>query len=342
MKKNVFSILIILSALFIACEDESFDNIDAKKSIFSDTISAFEGDYLANQCNANAGSDIVSFIIDIEGEQVILKEFDGISVNKTFNISNGNISYEDNKIRVLGELVDNEPMFTITYFDNPYCIIDFTIRDLFRFKGEYKLKSVSSNEEIILRVRNLINGNVILESLNNDSIEEFFLITKDKIEINVGEFEISGKLENATPVFEAFKKQERYFQLLELPKSVGLKALANKKFVSSENGKKPIIANRDMLNSWEVFEIIQVDRNIIALKANNGKYVSSENGLRSMTANRNWIGAWEQFELEFSSDDILSLKANNGKYVSSENGQKPIIANRNKIGLWEKFMIVVK
>ena len=77
---------------------------------------------------------------------------------------------------------------------------------------------------------------------------------------------------------------------------VALKA-SNGKYVSSENGSKPMTANRTKIGRWERFEMEELANGDVAFKANNGKYISSERGSKPATANRSNIGTWERFRL---------------------------------------------
>jgi len=116
---------------------------------------------------------------------------------------------------------------------------------------------------------------------------------------------------------------------------------SNNKYISSENGKKPIISNRREIGEWEKFIVVNAGNGRIALKANNGKYVSSEDGKAPMTANRNQIGSWEKFKVISAGNGRIALKANNDKYVSSEDGKSPMKANRSRRGSWEKFKVYI-
>ncbi|WP_298538762.1 hypothetical protein [uncultured Aquimarina sp.] len=115
----------------------------------------------------------------------------------------------------------------------------------------------------------------------------------------------------------------------------------NGRYVSSENGKKPIIANRTRIGSWEKFIVVDAGNGKIALKGNNGKYLSSENGKKAMHCNVRHLGAWQKFKVIQLGNGKIALKGSNGKYVSSENGKKPMNCNRSRIGSWEKYKVKV-
>ncbi|WP_010178619.1 peptidase [Aquimarina agarilytica] len=115
----------------------------------------------------------------------------------------------------------------------------------------------------------------------------------------------------------------------------------NSRYISSENGVKPITSNRNKIGHWEKFKIVNAGNGMIALKGNNGRYISSENGKKFMTANRKFIGWWEKFRIIKLRDGNYALKGTNGRFVSSENGKKPLTCNRKHIGPWEKFSIKI-
>ncbi len=113
----------------------------------------------------------------------------------------------------------------------------------------------------------------------------------------------------------------------------------NGKYVSSENGNKPMNCNRGRVGGWERFTVVDAGGGKIALKGNNGKYVSSEGGNKPINCNRNRIGSLEKFELVSRGGNKYAIKDKNGRYMSSENGNKAMNWNRTRIGSWEEFII---
>ena len=116
---------------------------------------------------------------------------------------------------------------------------------------------------------------------------------------------------------------------------------AHLQYVSAEpNGN--VIANRNVVNDWEKFELIPTgELYTYALKAkSNGRYVSFEPNGR-VVADRISIGSWEKFMLYNGGDNrIYVLQAlSNGRYVSA-NGGKELVANSYVAGSWERFVIV--
>lgn len=114
------------------------------------------------------------------------------------------------------------------------------------------------------------------------------------------------------------------------------------KYVSSENGTMPVIADRNYVGGWEHFTVIDVGNGKVALQGNNDRYVSSENGIANMTCNRESVGDWEQFEwVTLGGSNAFALKGNNNLYVSSENGSKPLTCSREGVGGWEQFNYII-
>lgn len=110
----------------------------------------------------------------------------------------------------------------------------------------------------------------------------------------------------------------------------------NGKFVSSENGGRPIRCNRNSVLGWEKFFVQQDQFGQIGLKGTGG-FVSSENGQDRMRSNRNGIGNWERFSWIRLPNNQVTLKGIGG-FVSSENGSDAgMVSNRTRIGAWERF-----
>uniref|UniRef100_A0A914Y796 Uncharacterized protein n=1 Tax=Panagrolaimus superbus TaxID=310955 RepID=A0A914Y796_9BILA len=70
------------------------------------------------------------------------------------------------------------------------------------------------------------------------------------------------------------------------------------KYLSSENGEKPMTCHRTSANDWELFEMIwsnDNDERTLSLKGNNGKFVSIGNGNEPMWCKSGEIGDTEKF-----------------------------------------------
>ena len=125
---------------------------------------------------------------------------------------------------------------------------------------------------------------------------------------------------------------------------ISIKAVANGRFVSADdNGKRPLIANKNFAGSWETFKMKKYpDGYITLMSLSNNKYVTAENyGNSPLIANRDIALEWELFLLISNSDGTYSFQAKvNSKYVCADYfGLVPLKANKNHIQGWEKFYI---
>lgn len=128
---------------------------------------------------------------------------------------------------------------------------------------------------------------------------------------------------------------------------VALRALANGRWVSAENGgSAPLIANRTAIGAWERFDLAVLSGDSVALRAQaNGRYVCADAaGALPLISNRDAVGSWETFTLIRNVDGTISLRAQaNDRIVTAESaGAAPLIANRTAIGPWEKFDLVTQ
>lgn len=112
---------------------------------------------------------------------------------------------------------------------------------------------------------------------------------------------------------------------------------ANNQYVSSEEGKSPMLCNRLSAQGWEHFVVVNVGDGKVALM-NQGKFVSSENGEKPITCNRPTIGAWEKFDWVKNTDGSVSLRGSNGRFISNENGAA-MTCNRQQAYAYESFFI---
>jgi hypothetical protein len=132
----------------------------------------------------------------------------------------------------------------------------------------------------------------------------------------------------------------------------------NGKYVTAgigANQRGELIAWRDNIRPWSIFQMITKERNKIALCAQNKLYVASElyeefRGLPiegELVANKNWIKSWETFHLIDRGNNKVAFRAANGRYVSAigvKDGvivpRPKLIANSNRVEQWEIFEIV--
>ena len=92
------------------------------------------------------------------------------------------------------------------------------------------------------------------------------------------------------------------------------------RYLSSENGQRPMRLDRSEVFSWERFTVVDLGNNYLALQGNNGLYVNSENGERPMTCFTPERKSWEVFRLILVGQRQYILQGNNGRYVSA-NGE---------------------
>jgi hypothetical protein len=77
-------------------------------------------------------------------------------------------------------------------------------------------------------------------------------------------------------------------------------AVANGQYVCAEGGGgREVVANRNEIGPWEMFDIRQLPNGKFAMMASNGQYICAEGGGgREVVANRGEIGPWEMFDRE--------------------------------------------
>lgn len=114
---------------------------------------------------------------------------------------------------------------------------------------------------------------------------------------------------------------------------------SNNKYLSSiKDENNLIVANKDLPQTWEAFNMIELGNGKLAFEVDNGKYLSTrfdKEGLLTHEANE--ILEWETFYLQKVEDDNYLIKSFDGKYLS-RNGDK-FFANTIDEGAAEKFII---
>ncbi|WP_378177272.1 T9SS type A sorting domain-containing protein [Aquimarina sp. SS2-1] len=118
-----------------------------------------------------------------------------------------------------------------------------------------------------------------------------------------------------------------------------IRARTINRYVSSENGVNPMIANRTVVGTWETFEFVPRGGNTYAIRGNNGRYVSIQNTENQLTCNRTSIGSTEEFTLVSLGGDLYGIQGSNGRYVSHERGNRSMRCNRTALRSWEEFII---
>ena len=123
---------------------------------------------------------------------------------------------------------------------------------------------------------------------------------------------------------------------------VSMVSLANGKFVTAEaGGSQPLIANRDAVGPWELFDVVQLSATDVSVRAlANGRFVTAEAaGTQPLIANRSSVGQWETFSVVPTGNGATALfaRADNRWVTAEAAGSQPLIANRTSVGQWEQF-----
>lgn len=111
------------------------------------------------------------------------------------------------------------------------------------------------------------------------------------------------------------------FNWKTMSRKVAIKHKSTNRYLSSENGKKPVAVNRTQKMEWEIFnlEVLKNKRinghDIIKLKGNNGRYISSEKSKKAMTCNRTKAQEWELFYAH-----IINNSGNNHNHDNHDHG----------------------
>ncbi|MER7281748.1 PKD domain-containing protein [Dactylosporangium sp. NPDC000244] len=132
------------------------------------------------------------------------------------------------------------------------------------------------------------------------------------------------------------------FDLVDVGGDVGLRSLANGKFVTVDPGTGRLTANGTVADA---FELVTIDHGAFALRSRRtGKYLSSNDGAAPLTADRAALGPWERFyqlaNYQNSANTVLRAAVNNRYVTTDPHGPQPLIANRNAIGSWETFDVI--
>jgi hypothetical protein len=131
---------------------------------------------------------------------------------------------------------------------------------------------------------------------------------------------------------------------------------SNGQYLSADGGGGgPLVANRNMPGSWEIFNLTDIDGfplqdgHRVILQTNSGLFVCAEGGGgREMSATRPLPSIWETLTIlnadrsngAITPGQRVAFRAFNGQYLSAEGGGGAnVLANRNAIGQWETFTI---
>ena len=102
-----------------------------------------------------------------------------------------------------------------------------------------------------------------------------------------------------------------------------------------------LIANREVVSTWEEFYLKELDEGKYALQAWNGKWVAFEDGDDgdNVVGNRDEISLWERFEMIPIGTNTFALKTWNGAYVSPNSQEGGRLLRSGAIGTNETFTI---
>ena len=126
------------------------------------------------------------------------------------------------------------------------------------------------------------------------------------------------------------------------PKKVFLRAF-NGLFVSAKlHLEKELVADREEVDEWEIFDIFWLGGEKIALRAFNKLFVMAhleQNG--ELLATRPNVQEWETFTVHYLDDDKIALQAFNGLFVSAKlHQQNQLAADREEVDEWETFNLL--
>jgi hypothetical protein len=126
---------------------------------------------------------------------------------------------------------------------------------------------------------------------------------------------------------------------------ITLRSLANNLYVSANCQGCSMIANRQVVSTWETFLVKDMGNGNVALQAlMNNSWVSADcTGTCPLIANRPTPSLWETFQWVDQGNGNVSLKAlDDSRFVCADNaGTSPLIANRATAQGWETFSVTV-
>ncbi len=144
--------------------------------------------------------------------------------------------------------------------------------------------------------------------------------------------ELLGVPEHLTPVL--IKKQAKPVEQQppkETSRKVSLQAWNGRYIYAVGGGGGEVLADRNVIDEWAIFDLIELEGNKIALRAHNDDYLSAERGGErpKITADRPERSRWEAFTLSKLEDDRVRLYTARGPYVSVEdNARGEVVARR--------------
>eukprot|EP01116_Phalansterium_solitarium_P014002 TRINITY_DN3148_c0_g1_i4.p1 TRINITY_DN3148_c0_g1~~TRINITY_DN3148_c0_g1_i4.p1 ORF type:complete len:418 (-),score=50.27 TRINITY_DN3148_c0_g1_i4:258-1511(-) len=103
------------------------------------------------------------------------------------------------------------------------------------------------------------------------------------------------------------------------------------------NGR--VVCNRDVLGSWETFELVSLGADQVALKSAHGAYLCAEPFGR-VVCDRVHRREWETWTVCRLADDQVALRSWHGRYLSAQPDGR-LQANRRDLLAWETFRVPV-
>lgn len=144
-------------------------------------------------------------------------------------------------------------------------------------------------------------------------------------------------------VKQAAKIIERYVEVEVVKKErVALQAFNNLYVMAHLHQNNELLAVRDVINDWEIFDLYWLGNDKVALRAFNGLFVQAnlEKGGQLYATNEG-IQGWETFTIHYLSDNKIALQGYSGCFVSAQlEDKKQLVANRPDIQGWESFRLV--
>ena len=117
----------------------------------------------------------------------------------------------------------------------------------------------------------------------------------------------------------------------------------NNLFVSAKfHLKNELMADRELVEAWEIFDLFWLGENKIALRGFKKLFIQTnpdQNG--ALLANGPNIREWETFTIHYLEDGKIALQAFNGLFVSAKlHEQNQLVADREEVEGWETFNLL--
>lgn len=120
-----------------------------------------------------------------------------------------------------------------------------------------------------------------------------------------------------------------------LGRRIGLRGTGG--FVSHENGRRDMRANRGSVTDTERFVLTDAGRGRVGIRGLNNRFVSSNNGNGDMDCIERRVLSQERFTMVDGGQGRIGFRSSNNMFISGEDGRRDMRCNRSRLGLWEKF-----